>query len=59
MTSTEERKTQDIGHCRKCKGQWVVLDGTKGIRNNSTGANGQVCPYCKGQSVYYSKELNR
>lgn len=56
MTSTEP-STQDIGHCRKCKGQWVVRDGAKGQKHGY--ATGKVCPYCKSANVYYTKEDNR
>ena len=54
---TEERKFQDIGHCRKCKFQWVVVDGAKG--KNSSTVRGQVCPDCRSADVYYTKEDNR
>jgi hypothetical protein len=54
---TNERSTQDIGHCRRCKMQWVVKDGAKG--KNSSTHKGQVCPDCRSADVYYEKEDNR
>lgn len=54
------QKSHNIGHCRKCKGQWVVAPGTKGKRGGKDNTyNGQVCPYCNSQSVYYTRESNR
>jgi len=53
-------KHTDIGHCRRCKGQWVVTANVKGILpTHANTATGRVCPYCKSQSVYYTKEDNR
>jgi len=49
-----EKRTQDIGHCRKCDFQWVVKDGTKGSKHGY--ATGRVCPFCKNNSVYYTQE---
>jgi len=48
------QKTNDIGHCRVCNFQWVVKDGTKGAKHGY--ATGRVCPFCKNNSVYYTKE---
>lgn len=49
-----------IGHCRKCKGQWVVAANIKGkIATHKDTATGRVCPYCQSQSVYYTTEDNR
>lgn len=54
------QKTNDIGHCRTCGGQWVVAEGTKGKRaTRSNQHTGRVCPFCKSASVYYRKESNR
>lgn len=53
-------KSQDIGHCRHCKGQWVVTANIKGkVATQDNTATGRVCPFCKSQSVYYTKEDNR
>lgn len=55
-----DRKTQDIGHCRTCKGQWVVTANLRGKRGNDAyNYNGQVCPYCRSGNVRYTKEDNR
>lgn len=54
---SDERKTQDIGHCRVCKFQWVVKHGIKG--KNSSTVRGQVCPDCRSSNIYYTKEDNR
>lgn len=54
---TTERRTQDIGHCRNCKGQWVVKHNVKGKRTGTV--NGQVCPFCRSERVYYKTEDNR
>lgn len=51
---------QYIGHCKTCKGQWVVTANIKGksaTHDNTT--TGRVCPYCRSQSVRYVKEDNR
>ena len=48
------KKTQTLGHCRKCDFQWVVIEGTKGKRFSHT--TGQVCPFCNNASVRYTKE---
>lgn len=54
---SDERATQDIGHCRRCKFQWVIKDGAKG--KNYAYIKGRVCPVCGSERVYYSKESNR
>jgi hypothetical protein len=53
-------KTQDIGHCRTCKGQWVVTANIKGKKaTHENTATGRVCPYCQSAAVYYTTEDNR
>jgi hypothetical protein len=53
-------KTTDIGHCRTCKGQWVVTANIKGKKaTHDHTATGRVCPYCKSTAVYYTTEDNR
>jgi DNA-directed RNA polymerase subunit RPC12/RpoP len=54
------QKSHNIGHCRTCGGQWVVAPKTKGKRGKTSHTyNGQVCPYCRSQSVNYTRESNR
>lgn len=50
-------KTQDIGHCHRCKFQWVIAAGAKG--KNYPQVKGRVCPFCKCERIYYTKEDNR
>ncbi len=54
---TSERNVQEIGHCKRCKMQWVVKDGAKGKKTSIV--NGQVCPDCRSNAVYYTTEDNR
>lgn len=54
------QSSTDIGHCRTCKGQWVVtanIRGKKATENDT--ANGRICPYCQSASVYYTSESNK
>lgn len=51
---------QDIGHCRTCKGQWVVTDNIRGKKGTHRHTyNGRKCPYCDSANIYYSQEDNR
>jgi hypothetical protein len=54
------QKFTDIGHCRTCRGQWVVTANLRGKTGNDRHTySGKVCPYCKNSSVRYTKEDNR
>lgn len=57
IVDSENRKTQDIGHCRKCDFQWVIKGDTKGT--NKGYHIGKVCPFCRSAAVYYLKEDTR
>lgn len=54
------QKTQDIGHCRACRFQWVITANIRGDKGNHTHTyNGRKCPMCGAASVRYTQEENR